>query len=167
MKLSDLASALKYIPIKLDIGDSALDIQIRLPLKAEIEAIRSAYSTPDELKIEDEYQRLSSPVLTVLAELESKAEDGLAESIGVIKEENDTRVRGSDGQFVSLRTVAKYNVSNQIKTQLLFALIKREEGEEEPTYESIVEQLPESVVRAIVEGIEEAIHPSYEVARKK
>ena len=167
MKLSDLANATKYIPIELTVGESPLKLEIRLPLKAEVEAIRVAYSTPDASKVDDEYKRLSDPVKAVLTQLRASGDDTPSDSLGIKEEDDDTWVRGSDGVQVSLKTVARFNVSTQIKTQLLFALIKREEGEAEPTYDDIVAQLPESVVKAIVAGIEEAIHPSYEVTRKK
>lgn len=167
MKLADLAKATRYIPIELEVAGQPLKIEIKLPLKAEIEAIRLAYSTPDERLVDEEYNHLSEPILAVLAQLKESGDESPAEALGISQEGNDTYVKNSEGVKVSLRTVAKHNVSNQIKTQLLFSLIKRDEGEPEPTYEDILEQLPESVARVIMAAIEEAIHPTYEAIRKK
>jgi hypothetical protein len=149
--------------ITIDVGSTKFDLKVRIPLKAEMEALLERVSAPSEARVDAIYKRLSKPVLDSIKE----GGENFLSALNSEKEmlrilDNDVILDGN-----SIRQVAQFNAIMETRVEEYFHLLQSELGDSiDETYEQIAGEFPEPIIKQIVEAIEGAIRPDYKTAKK-
>jgi len=149
--------------ITIEIGTTKFDLKVRIPLKAEMEAMLERISAPTEDRVEAVYQRLAKPVLDSIKE-------GGEDFISALNSEKEM-VRILDNDVVldgnSIRQVAQFTAITENRVEEYFHLLQSEVGDPiDETYEQIAAEFPEPIIKQIMDSIESAIRPDYKNAKK-
>jgi len=153
----------KIKKITIDVGETAFNLRVRIPLKSEVEQITEIITNPPEEKVEAIYQKYAAPLLETIKE----SGDDLLQAINkekqtIVIKENDVEVNGT-----SLRQVASMTAMYETRVEKYFHLLQSESGEPiNETYEQISEEFPEAIVKIILDEIDKAIKPDYNTAKK-
>lgn len=160
---SQVRDQVKIKKIEITVGNVIFNLQVRVPLKREMEQMLEKISNPSPELIEQIYERMSKPLRESIAE----GGDDFIEVLNKDKQvitvlEDDIILDGN-----SVKQVATFTAMWETKVQEFFYLLQSESGEPiNETYEQIAEEFPESVIRQIVEDIESAVKPDYKSAKK-
>ena len=156
--MSKLGSALgkKYEENRLSVLTRSFELgdhtfKVRVPSVSEIEAIYNYFKTPNEEKVELEYQKML------------KEFDGLKEKEGVEIKDNDMVI---DGRSMRETAKNKHILQHRIVEYIKF-LIPETGSLEDINYEDVESEFPLSVQMTIVEKINEVISPEYKDIKSK
>ena len=154
---------LKFRTVRVEFDDASFDVQVRIPLKHEMEAISERIQNPSAEHIEKIYKRFSAPLLQTVKE----GGDDFLKALN----EGDQKIIISDDDVVvggtSMRQVALMTAMSEVRTQEYFRLLQSETGEPiTESFEEITAEFPEQVVKLMVEAIDNAIKPDYQKAKK-
>jgi hypothetical protein len=153
----------KIKKIAVTVGSVAFNLNVRVPLKREMEQMLERISNPNTETIEQVYQRMSKPLRESIAE-------GGDDFLEVLNKDKQVMTILDDDIILdgnSVKQVATFTAMWETKVQEFFQLLQSESGEPiNETYEQIAEEFPESVIRQIVEDIESAVKPDYKTAKK-
>lgn len=156
--MSKLGSALgkKYEENRLSVLTRSFELgdhtfKVRVPSVSEIEAIYNYFKTPNEEKVELEYQKML------------KEFDGLKEKEGVEIKDNDMVI---DGRSMRETAKNKHILQHRIVEYIKF-LIPETGSLEDITYEDVEAEFPLSVQMTLVEKINEVISPEYKDIKSK
>lgn len=148
----------KYKTITIPTGDGEVKLEVRMPLKAEVDAIASRISNPDPARVEAKYQELIEPIASVALSTDPE----VLKLADIVVQDSDYIVKGS-----SVRIVSHASVMSEVRIEEYIALIRGEQDDEEPsTYDELVAELPEEFIRLLADKVESVIYPTYETARK-
>lgn len=149
--------------IQVSIGESSFELKVKIPLKKEIEEINAKILSPDPVKVEAIYQRITKPLLETIKDGGEKFLEALNEKKQTITVLDDDLI--VDGN--SLKQIASYQAIDETRIEEYFHLLISEIDEPiTESYEEIMEEFPEFVVREILTQIQNAIHPDYSTAKK-
>jgi uncharacterized protein YfbU (UPF0304 family) len=156
--MSKLGSALgkKYEENRLSVLTRSFELgdhtfKVRVPSVSEIEAIYNYFKTPNEEKVELEYQKML------------KEFDGLKEKEGVEIKDNDMVI---DGRSMRETAKNKHILQHRIVEYIKF-LIPEAGSLEDINYEDVEAEFPLSVQMTLVEKINEVISPEYKDIKSK
>lgn len=156
--MSKLGSALgkKYEENRLSVLTRSFELgdhtfKVRVPSVSEIEAIYNYFKTPNEEKVEIEYQKML------------KEFDGLKEKEGVEIKDNDMVI---DGRSMRETAKNKHILQHRIVEYIKF-LIPEAGSLEDINYEDVEAEFPLSVQMTLVEKINEVISPEYKDIKSK
>ena len=160
---SQVRDQVKIKKISVTVGSVAFVLNVRVPLKREMEQMLERISNPSTETIEQVYQRMSKPLRESIAE-------GGDDFLEVLNKDKQVMTILDDDIILdgnSVKQVATFTAMWETKVQEFFQLLQSESGEPiNETYEQIAEEFPESVIRQIVEDIESAVKPDYKTAKK-
>ena len=158
-----IRSAARLKTIHVLLNDITFDLQVRVPVKREMEVLTAAITDPDVQRVNAIYETLSAPLIKTLDEAELGFIDALnADSDKIKVTDNDLIVDGN-----SVRLLAKMTVIWQMQVEKYFSLLVSATGEPiTESFEEIAEEFPEAIIKEIVSKIDEAIRPSYKEAKK-
>ena len=156
--MSKLGSALgkKYEENRLSVLTRSFELgdhtfKVRVPSVSEIEAIYNYFKTPNEEKVELEYQKML------------KEFDSLKEKEGVEIKDNDMVI---DGRSMRETAKNKHILQHRIVEYIKF-LIPETGSLEDINYEDVETEFPLSVQMTLVEKINEVISPDYKDIKSK
>ena len=156
--MSKLGSALgkKYEENRLSVLTRSFELgdhtfKVRVPSVSEIEAIYNYFKTPNEEKVEIEYQKML------------KEFDGLKEKEGIEIKDNDMVI---DGRSMRETAKNKHILQHRIVEYIKF-LIPESGSLEDINYEDVEAEFPLSVQMTLVEKINEVISPEYKDIKSK
>jgi uncharacterized protein YfbU (UPF0304 family) len=156
--MSKLGSALgkKYEENRLSVLTRSFELgdhtfKVRVPSVSEIEAIYNYFKTPNEEKVELEYQKML------------KEFDSLKEKEGVEIKDNDMVI---DGRSMRETAKNKHILQHRIVEYIKF-LIPETGSLEDINYEDVETEFPLSVQMTLVEKINEVISPEYKDIKSK
>lgn len=154
---------LKFKTVNVKFEDAEFALKVRIPLKAEMEAITERIQNPSKDAIEAIYNQYAQPVLATIKE----AGDGFIDALN----ETGKKMEVLDDDVVvdgtSVRQVAYVSAMWQAKVEEYFHLLQSDTGEPiTESYEEITAEFPEQVIRLIVDEIDAALKPDYSAAKK-
>ena len=130
--------------------------KVKVPLTSEYDAMIERLKTPDEVKVNEYYDKLTEQFIKNKAQF-SKDE-------GIVFKKDDIEIQGR-----SMREAAKNKALTETRILEMFKLLVPEEGQslEDLTYSEIEELFPISVQIELIERISDTISPGYKDIKGK
>ena len=148
----------KYKKISVDLGTQLLELEVRVPLRAELDAINRRVAIPSEEAKDKQYALLTK-------DLDFNDPD-FAQAL-----EATSTFSMKDGEIYyedkSVKVLAWQLASYHTQIEQYFSLIKSATGEPiTETYEDISNEFTEEQIRNFMEAITKAIHPEVADVKK-
>lgn len=149
--------------ITIELGEVKFNLNVRIPLKREMEELTEKITNPSVEKVNEIYTRLTKS-------LKASLDEGGEDFIKAINSEKET-IKVSEDDIVldgtSMKQVASMTAIWENQVEEFFHLLISDNGEAiTETFAEISEEFPEQIIKEIVSQIDQAIRPDYKTAKK-
>lgn len=149
--------------ITVELGEVKFSLNVRIPLKREMELLTEKVTNPNSEKVQEIYLKLTKS-------LKSSLDDGGEDFVKAINSEKET-IKVTDDDIIldgtSMRQVATMTAVWESQVEEFFHLLISDNGEPiTESFDEISEEFPEQVIKEIVTQIDQAIRPDYKTAKK-
>ena len=150
----------KFKKIKVDLGVTELELEVRVPLRTELDQLQASILAPDPARVDVVYARLTKDLIdTVTPEIAQ----ALSEA------NTDLQVSGDKVTYqgVDVKQTAMQLASWEIQVEKYFSLIKSAVGEPiNESFEQINNEFTTEQITSFIKAIQVALYPPIDEVKK-